>query len=68
MQELDEHDPNGTHEEYMNYLKKYDPITYSEMTSDPTGAGGDSDFGYTAFSIIMMALLTVGYLYFFGGK
>lgn len=27
-----------THKEYLENLKVKDPITYSEMTSDPTGA------------------------------
>ena len=57
-----------THKEYMSYLKKYDPITYSEMNSTPTGVDSDDDFGATIFSIIIIALLTFGYLYFFGGK
>lgn len=55
-----------THKEQMEYLKKYDPITYSEMTSDP--AGGDGDLGAAIFSIVMIALFIGGYLYFFGGK
>lgn len=57
-----------THKEQMEYLKKYDPMTYSEMTSDPTGVGGDSDFGATIFSIVIIALFIGGCLYFFGGK
>ena len=57
-----------THKEYLDYLKRYDPITYSEMTSDPTGVGGDSDFGATIFSIVMISLIVFGFLYFFGGK
>lgn len=35
---LKEHDHNMTHKDDLEHLKRNDPITYSEMTSDPTGA------------------------------
>ncbi len=46
-----------THKEYMEYLKKYDPITYSELTSDPTNAPSH-DSG--CISVIFIGLIALG--------
>ncbi len=44
------------HKEYMEYLKKYDPILYSELTSDPTNASSD-DSG--CLGIIFIGLIAI---------
>ena len=44
-----------THKEEMEYLKKYDPITYSELTSDPCGTDSCGDsfaFGVGVFFVL----------------
>lgn len=42
-----------THKEQMDELKKFDPITYYEMTSNPTGADYDgSGFDFITSIII----------------
>jgi len=48
----------GKHKEEMQYLREYDPITYYEMTDDPTGV--DSEIpGCAGFliSLIVVALI-----------
>nr|DAI89514.1 MAG TPA: Protein melan-A [Caudoviricetes sp.] len=56
-----------THKDYMNQLKKNDPMLYYELTSDPTGASGDDSFGCVVFIIILIIAVGIGF-YFFGGK
>ena len=46
-----------THRERMEWLKKYDPITYSELTSDPTNASSD-DSG--CLGVIFIGLIALG--------
>jgi hypothetical protein len=46
-----------THKEYMGYLKKYDPILYSELTSDPTNTSSD-DSG--CLGVIFIGLIALG--------
>ena len=46
-----------THEEKMEWLGKYDPITYSELTSDPTNASSD-DSG--CLGVIFIGLIALG--------
>lgn len=48
-----------THKEYMNFLKKYDPITYSELTSDPTNASSDGGC-LTVILLFVVAVLGFG--------
>lgn len=51
-----EEDKKMTHAEEMEYLKKYDPILYSELTSDPTGASeGDG-----CSEVIFICLIALG--------
>lgn len=45
------------HKEYMKYLKENDPITYSEMTSDPTGAG-DSSGGFWVELLLIVGIIS----------
>lgn len=47
-----------THAEEMEYLKKYDPITYSELTSDPTNARSD-DSGCLRVIFIALGIWTL---------
>ena len=47
-----------THKEYMEYLKKYDPIKYSELTSDPTNSPSDDSDG--CMSVIFIGLIALG--------
>lgn len=54
-----------THKEKMEYLKEYDPITYSELNSNPTGVDGDDDLGATLFFIIIMGVIIWGCIHFF---
>lgn len=46
------------HKVWLEYLRENDPITYSEMTSDPTGVGNGSDFsvGFILFVIILISI------------
>lgn len=41
MQDLDEHNPNDSFKEYMNWLRENDPMTYYEMTHNPSGTDSD---------------------------
>lgn len=49
-----------THQEKLEYWKKYDPIHYSEMTSDPCGHNTDSSW----FGIIIFLLAVITFLIF----
>lgn len=42
------------HKERMEWLKENDPITYYELTSDPTGASGDSGCIIPIVSVILV--------------
>ena len=46
-----------THAEKMEWLRVYDPIKYSELTSDPTNAPSD-DSG--CISVIFIGLIALG--------
>lgn len=46
-----------THTEEMEWLRIYDPITYSELTSDPTNARSD-DSG--CLEVIFIGLIALG--------
>lgn len=46
-----------THKERMDWLKKHDPITYYEMTSNPTGSDSDGSGG---FIIAVIGLVCLG--------
>lgn len=53
-----------THKEEMEYLKKYNPILYSELTSDPCGTDSSGDgfmFGIAllVFGIIGSAIFLI---------
>jgi|688.fasta_scaffold578552_3 hypothetical protein len=50
-----------THKEKMNWLKENDPITYSEMNSNPTGSDSDTSSEVFIAVIIMSvsAFLTI---------
>jgi hypothetical protein len=48
-----------THKEKMDWLKENDPITYSELHSNPTGAGLDNSAS-EVWLIIIVALGLVG--------
>ena len=54
-----------THKEQMENLKKYDPITYYEMHSNPTGS--DSDDGDGCFIIILGVIAVICTLFYFFG-
>jgi hypothetical protein len=54
-----------THKEQMECLKEYDPITYYELHSNPTGVDGDDDLGTTLFSIIVIGAIIWGCIHFF---
>ena len=56
-----------THKEQMEYLKEYDPITYYEMTDNPTGTNGDN-FGCLTFIILVIVVIIFTLFYFFVGK
>ena len=43
-----------THLEYLDKLKRDDPMTYYEMTSDPTNCSGDD---YTFIPIIAVGII-----------
>lgn len=47
-----------THKEEMEYLKKHDPILYSELTSDPTHGSTDSGCGLI-FGIALVIIAIV---------
>lgn len=51
-----------THKEQMEYLKKYDPITYYEMTSDPCGSSSDNGF---IELIVWVAIIGAGLLFYY---
>lgn len=55
-----------THKEEMEYLKKYDPILYSELTSDPCGTdcSGDS-IGFGIGLTVVFILGVIGGICFF---
>lgn len=44
------------HKDKMKWLKEHDPITYSELTDNPTGAGGD-DIGCGTTIIIILCIV-----------
>ena len=48
-----------THKEEMEYLKKYDPMLYYELNSDPTGTDISDD--------TTIVVLTIGLLLGIGG-
>jgi hypothetical protein len=55
----------------MNWLKENDPITYHELTSNPTGS--ESEFGcvfltvFILFVVIILSLLLAPFLIFIYG-
>lgn len=51
-----------THKEEMEYLRKHDPITYYELTGNPTGS--DSQFS-CADLLILLAVVTAVALFIF---
>jgi len=51
-----------THKEEMKWLKENDPITYSELTSDPTGVGDSDDIGCSMFFFIIAVVFAAGFL------
>ena len=57
-----------THKERMKHLKENDPITYSELHSNPTGVDSDDDLGAIIFSIIFIGSIIFAGFYFFSGK
>lgn len=53
-----------THKEQMKRLKKFDPITYYEMHSNPTGSDSDDGlFGFFATVAILATLVGIAYLF-----
>jgi hypothetical protein len=54
-----------THQEYMERIKKEDPILYSELTSDPTGVSDTFDYdGCGLFCFIIIACCSFAYWFF----
>lgn len=51
-----------THKEKMDWLKENDPITYYEMTDDPTGGSTDDFLGtficFCLFIVLPICLIT----------
>lgn len=54
-----------THKEEMEELKKFDPITYYEMTDNPTGTNGDN-FGCLTLIIAILVAVLFTLIFFFG--
>ena len=50
-----------THKEEMEWLKEHDPITYSELNSDPCGSGEDDGWIGTIIFCLIFAALTFGF-------
>lgn len=50
---------NLTHKEKLQYLKKYDPITYYELTSDPCGSGDSSTGCFPIVATLAIVLFIV---------
>jgi len=50
---------NMNYKEYLNHLKEHDPMTYHEMTSNPTGADG-TDFSITGLLFIITLIMGIG--------
>jgi hypothetical protein len=48
-----------THKEEMDYLKKHDPITYYEMTSDPCGSGNSDSIGVEIFLVVVVIIAII---------
>lgn len=46
------------HKEYLEYLKKHDPIHYYELTSNPTGTNSD-DFSFVGIMLIIIILMII---------
>lgn len=57
---------NKNWKEHLEYLKEYDPIHYSEITSDPCGSGNDDNAVFTFITIILFLIgfSTLSYLSF----
>lgn len=55
-----------THHEYMQRIKRDDPILHSELTSDPTGVGNTSDSSGCIFLIIFIIGFILWGLWYFG--
>lgn len=53
-----------SHKEKMEWLKNNDPITYYEMTSNPTGADSD-DFEMGCMFMILIVILIIGFILWF---
>lgn len=53
------------HKERMEWLKENDPITYYELTSDPTGASGD-DGCIVPFVIVILTIVVALILIIWG--
>jgi hypothetical protein len=47
------------HKQKMDWLKENDPITYYELTSNPTGADSDTT-SVEVWFVIILALVLVG--------
>ncbi len=58
------------HKERMQWLKENDPITYYEMTSNPTGTDSSSgEIMFQAIGMVINAVVIAGiFIYFFGVK
>lgn len=54
---------NISHKEKLEHWKKYDPIHYSEMTSDPTGIGSGS-ICEDVLAVVLGVLISIGLFYF----
>ena len=48
-----------SHKDRMKWLKKHDPITYYELTSNPTGSHGGGDLGLL-IPFIVVGLIILG--------
>lgn len=46
------------YKDYMNWLKENDPMLYSDLTSNPTGAGSDGE------SVGCFVFLIIGFICF----
>lgn len=54
-----------THKEEMEYLKVYDPILYSELTSDPCGTDSSGDpFAFGLGLFFLLGLIIGAIIYF----
>lgn len=50
------------HKDYLNWLKENDPMTYYEITSNPTGTDSDYSNGILFIGVIVSIIFFIAYL------